>query len=241
MEKVILDGYNSAEGAKKYAVKFQKHWWERLNNQTEQKLMADLLGSIPRGDLTDTSLDMPCGYGRLYPLISNVAPKVIEGDYSFFLLKEAQQRTGYAPPAAPGSPDPAANADPERVSSPPTLPTGFTRGSALQFPFKNRAFDLVHSIRLCHHISSEKERLQYVRELFRIANKYVLFTFFDTNSIKNRVHARKIKYTGKRPKWTLTREQVEDVAREDGFEIVRCVPLSRFFSGHKYTLLKRIS
>jgi SAM-dependent methyltransferase len=301
MDKSILDGYNSQQGADKYTVKFQKHWWERLNNRTEQKLMANLLASIPKEDLTGISLDMPCGYGRLYPFIRAVAPKVIEGDYSFYLLKEAKDRLvtqGMKKESTPdviasearqsrsrddfvqqdekeriddalaasGSPDPGAtqfgsaflnapnsaisvskkhDTDPERVSSirevsfPP--PNGFARGTALQMPFRDNAFDLVQSIRLCHHISSEEERLQYLRELCRIANKYILFTYFDTNSIKNKIHAAKIKRTGKRPKWTLTRDQVGSIAKESGFEIQRCVPLSRFFSGHRYTLLKRIS
>jgi SAM-dependent methyltransferase len=241
MDKIILDNYNSQQGADKYTKKFNKHWWERLNNQTEQKLVTKLLTQIPRQDLTGTSLDMPCGYGRLYPLIRSVAPKVIEGDWSFHLLKECQNRTAVAPglegKSAPNVIASEARQSGSRDDTPP--PDGFTRGTALNFPFKDHAFDLVQSIRLCHHISTEHERLQYLSELCRIANKYILFSYFDTDSIKNRIHATKIKWTGKRPKWTLTLDQVERKAKDSGFEILKSVPLSRFFSGHQYTLMKR--
>ncbi len=220
MEKEILDGYNSPEGAAKYNVKWKKHWWERLNNSHEQKLLTGLLGSIPREELDGLSLDMPCGFGRVYPLIRDVAPAVVEGDWSFHLIRSTQDHL--------------------RQSEATRPPAGFARGTALVMPFKDQAFQLVASIRLCHHISLEEERLQYVREILRISNKWVLFTYFDTHSVKNRIHATKIRFVKKRPKWTLTKNQVHDAARDAGFEVKRNVPLSRLFSGHHFVLLRRV-
>ena len=219
MEKEILDGYNSPEGAAKYNVKWEKHWWERLNNSHEQKLLTGLLGSIPREELEGVSLDMPCGFGRVYPLIRDEAPAVVEGDRSFHLIRSTQDRL--------------------RESEAERPPTGFARGTALLMPFKDRAFQLVASIRLCHHISSEEERMQYVREVLRISSKWVLFTYFDTHSVKNRIHATKIRFVKKRSKWTLTKTQVHDAAEAAGFEVKRNVALSRLFSGHHFVLARR--
>ena len=168
MEKHILDRYNSPQGAASYSGKFEKHWTERLNNRREQRLVRRILGQIPATDRAGLALDMPCGYGRLYPLVREVVPQVVEGDWSFHLLQTARQHLG------------------ERDTA--DAPRGFVRGTALAMPFADRAFDLVLSVRLSHHISSRDERHQHVREVLRISNKWVVFTYFDARSLKNVLH-----------------------------------------------------
>lgn len=219
MDAHILDRYNSRRGAASYTHKFEKHWTERLNNVREQKLVRRLLGTIPKSELIGPALDLPCGYGRLSPLVREVAPRVVMGDWSFHLLREAAaflRQEGDTPRHG-----------------------GFVRGTALCLPFPDRVFDLVLSVRLCHHISSREERLAYVGEILRISNRWVLFTYFDTDSFKNLSHERRRKFKNKRPKWTLTAAEVAEKAEEAGYEVVESVPLSRLFSGHRYTMLRR--
>lgn len=218
MEKRILDGYNSPEGSAKYTKKFEKHWTERINNEREQRLVRGLLSKVPEADLTGFALDMPCGYGRLYPLLGAVTARVVEGDWSFYLLQAARQHTSRYKRIGP--------------------PHGFVRGTALALPFSDNAFDLVLSVRLCHHISSRHERHQYVRELLRVSRKWVVFTFFDTYSLKNRLRNLRRRFVDKKPKWTMSEAEVATLANESGFETVRSVPLSRFFSGHRYVMLR---
>jgi len=218
LEKAILDRYNSPEGAAEYTVKFKKHWWERVNNLREQNLVRRLLAQLPKEEITGLSLDLPSGYGRLNPLLREVTPRIVEGDWSFYLLQEARKYlTGLKGKE----------------------PVGFVRGTALTLPFRDRAFDLVMSVRLCHHISEYAERMQYVREILRISGKWVVITYFDTASIKNRINAFKVRFTGKRGKWTLSQADVAGIATESGYDIVRTEPLSRLFSGHNYTVLRR--
>jgi SAM-dependent methyltransferase len=217
VEKNILDRYNSPQGAASYATKFEKHWTERINNRREQRLVRELLAQIPKDDLAGLTLDMPCGYGRLYPLVHEVAPQVVEGDWSFHLLRTARQHL-----------DEAGH-----------RPRGFVRGTALAMPFANQAFNLVLSVRLSHHISARDERLQHVREILRISGKWVIFTYFDTASLKNRIHSLKRRIVRKRAKWTLSAEDIGRVAAESGYEIVASAPLSRLFSGHQYVALRR--
>lgn len=221
MEKHILDRYNSAQGAASYSGKFEKHWTERFNNRREQQLVRRLLGQIPRTDLAGLALDMPCGYGRLYPLVREVAPRVVEGDWSFHLLHTARQYLA--------------------GRNPDTAPQGFVRGTALALPFADAAFDLVLSVRLSHHISSHDERHRYVREVLRVSKKWVLFTYFDAQSLKNVLHDLKRRFIHKREKWTLNAEEIAALAAEAGFEVVSSVPLSRLFSGHHYVSLRRSS
>ena len=216
MDKDILDGYNSPEGAEDYTGKFERHWIERINNTREQRLVRALLGNLPKSRL---ALDLPCGYGRMFPLVKSVSANVVEGDWSYFMLKEAQRRM-------------ARREESER-------PLGYVRATAFTLPFADRTFDLVFSVRLCHHIDEYDERMQYVHEILRISAHSVVFTYFDTDSVKNRVHRFKRRFTPRSPKCTLARQDIEKIAEVSGFEITRSLPLSRLFSGHRYTVLER--
>ena len=74
MDKDILDGYNSPQGAEDYTGKFERHWIERINNAREQRLVRSLLGDLPQSALT---LDLPFGYGRMYPLLENISTRIV--------------------------------------------------------------------------------------------------------------------------------------------------------------------
>ena len=102
------------------------------------------------------------------------------------------------------------------------------------------AFDLVVSIRLSHHIPAREARLDHLRELFRASRRYVLVTFFGEESLKNRMRNfwRRLG-SGKRAKYTLSLREVEALAKEHRFRIVRARQLSTVFSGHVFTLLER--
>jgi SAM-dependent methyltransferase len=196
LDAKILTRYNSPEGARSYSKKFTKHWNESIN---------------------DWFLDVPCGYGRLFFMARELTPRVIECDWSFYLLRLAR--------------------DDQRERGLPAL--GYVRADALQLPFPDRAFDLVLSVRLCHHIRERHERLRYVRETLRVANRCALLTYFDYHSLKNRLREIRRTFSPKRPKWTLRGSEVEALAAEAGFGVERSAPLSRLFSGHRYVLLKR--
>ncbi len=218
MDEPILRRYQSAEGAESYSKKFQKHWNERLNDTFERRLVQRLLNEVSRNDRPHRALDMPCGYGRLYPLLAEASAEVVECDWSHPMLLRARE-------------------------SQSRMPTGgarrHVRAEAGRLPFPDRSFDLVLSVRLCHHIRSHEERLAYVRELMRVSAGWVIFTYFDTRSLKNRLRELRRLVSRKRPKWTLDRSDVEELASREGFRVVKSTPLSRFFSGHRYTLLRR--
>jgi SAM-dependent methyltransferase len=220
MDKAILSRYNSPEGATDYTKKFQRHWTERVNNWNEQRLLQRLLRSVSIGRLDRWALDLPCGYGRLYYILRDLGAWVVEGDWSFHLLGAA--RLFHA----------------DEPNSPPLA--GYVRATALNLPFRDRTFGVVLSVRLCHHIREHQERLQYLREVMRVSRKWLVFTYFDTASIKNRTHELRRRFNRKRSKWTLTSREVEEVSRSAGFEVVQSIWMSRFFSGHRYVLLRRL-
>ena len=67
----------------------------------------------------------------------------------------------------------------------------------------------------------------------------LVFTYFATESIKNRTHEFRRRFNGKRSKWTLDSREVKELSRSAGFEVVQSIWMSRFFSGHRYVLLRR--
>jgi SAM-dependent methyltransferase len=220
MDSKVLDRYNSAEGAEDYLGKFKRRWTERINDRNERKVLRGLIRAAGIGRVPGLALDLPCGYGRLYPLAREVADRVVEGDWSFPLLSAARGRE-----TADASLGPA---------------FGYVRGTALCLPFRDGAFDFVLSVRLCHHIDEREERLLYLREILRVSARWVVFTYFDETSLKNRIREFNRRRSGKRPKSTLHPAEVARAAREQGFEVVRTVWLARLFSGHRYVALRRV-
>jgi SAM-dependent methyltransferase len=218
MDPEILEHYNSAHGASRYTEKFRRRYSERINNWHEQRLLRRVLTQITSGTRVARALDLPCGYGRLHPVIREVARQVVEGDWSFPLLQVARDRV------------------PEESFR---LPAGFVRASALAMPFHDNVFDLVLSVRLSHHIREHAERLCHVRELMRVSSGWVVFTYFDADSFKNRLREVRRHFGDRRQKWTLDGWEIRDLADRCGFDLHRVVPLSRFFSGHRYAVLRR--
>jgi hypothetical protein len=74
----------------------------------------------------------------------------------------------------------------------------------------------------------------------RVGSGFLIATYFDSRSFKNRCYEIRRRFNRKRPKWTLDYKEVEELSRANDFEIVSSLWLSRFFSGHRYVLLRKI-
>ena len=105
----------------------------------------------------------------------------------------------------------------------------YVRANALALPFSSGAFEFVLSVRLSHHIRDYEQRLQHLREILRVSRKWVMFTYFDAGSVKNRLHEFRRRFHGKRAKWTLTLEEVQMIGRAEGFEVIKWAWISRYF------------
>jgi SAM-dependent methyltransferase len=221
MDKRLLDNYNSEHGAIDYTTKFERKWTERVGNWHENRVARKLIAEIASKTPLNNALDLPCGYGRLMPILRKHVPRVFEADWSFPLLRIARNNQRAKPSLK--------EAD------------AYIRANALNMPFADQSFDLVLSVRLCHHIREYTERLTYVHELLRTSRQWVVFTYFDYYSIKNILREVSKVLSGKRSKWTLKESDINHIAQEMGFEVFRSIPLSRLSSGHRYVALRRKS
>jgi len=200
------------EKAASYNKKYEQELHKRLSNWREKRLLELLLARTGQNDLV---LDVPCGAGRLSPVIAGHAGQLVEMDYSREMLKLCR-----------------ANAD--------TYKPLVAAASAFQLPFSDRAFDLVVSIRLSHHITDREARKDHVREMLRVSRRWVLLTFFGEESLKNRLrNLYRLLGGKKRPKLTLRRSEVAEIAEQAGFRVVVSKGISPVLSGHYFTLLER--
>ncbi len=213
LEKIeYSENRRKPEKAASYEVKYEKQLHKRLSDRREKSLLGSLLA---RTGTSERVLDVPCGAGRLSPVIARHARRLYEVDYSREMLKLCRKNAvGYTPFAA--------------------------AASAFQLPFGDRTFDLVVSIRLSHHIPEHEARKDHIRELLRASRRYVLLTFFGEESLKNQLRNLYRRLGGKkRPKHTLSRVEVSQVAQAAGFRVVASKSISTVFSGHHFTLLER--
>jgi ubiquinone/menaquinone biosynthesis C-methylase UbiE len=111
--------------------------------------------------------------------------------------------------------------------------------SAFHIPLKDQSVDGVVCPRLCHHLPSTEERERLVRELLRVARRFVIMTYFDYDTLKNRIRRYRTRKKGKRPKKTMPRALVAALAKECGAELVAAPHLSIIGSGHRYALMTR--
>ena len=208
------ENLQDADKAASYNTKYERQLHKRISDRREKSLLEQIMQVAGH---QVSLLDVPCGAGRLSGVLSRYADKVYEVDYSHAILKLCREngpRSGYTPLLA--------------------------NATALSLPFGDRAFDLVASIRLSHHFPEASDRLAHVRELCRVSRRYVLVTFFGTESLKNRLRTvRRMLGSSKRAKYTMHRREVTAVAGECGFRLRGSWALSPLFSGHYFVLLKR--
>jgi SAM-dependent methyltransferase len=216
MRSFTLRRFNSAEGVANYAAKFDGQRIEQIKNWYEQRLVARLLRSCSFPESGGRILDLPGGFGRFLPALRAVSPYVVESDWSWPMLQAAKEKNG-------------------------SRGTAFVRASAVDLPFATDSFDLVFSVRLSHHFTTDQERGHYVRELFRVSRGLVLLSYLDAASYHHisRALGRRIK--GKRPKsGAADSATIAATANNAGFEVVTSTPLSNLFSGQRYMLCKRV-
>ncbi|MFQ5504554.1 MAG: class I SAM-dependent methyltransferase [Planctomycetota bacterium] len=211
MPREKLANYASVRGAEAYKHDHRSKLHRRLSDRWERRILERFFGELsPCGCI----LDLPCGAGRLFTLLRSYADSVIEADWSPAML-ELNKRDH----------DNAAES--------------YLRCSALEIPLSDRRVDVAVSVRLSHHFDSPAHREQHLSELFRVADRAVIVTWFSRGSLKNWLRRWRAPFNRKRPKNTMAGRDVAAIARSSRFEPLRMLPLSRLGSGHVFGLFRR--
>jgi len=202
--------YQQIDAAADYNVKYKQQLLKRWSTQREYQLLHRLLASQPR---SRTLLELPCGGGRLSAAMAQHTDLMIEADVAL-----GQVQYG-------------------RKNSQSGTPQIWLTASALRIPFRAAAVDGVVCVRLCHHLPHPRERERLVAELLRVARRFVILTFFDYHSLKNLLRRLGQPIHKKRPKYTMTQDEVREIAARHGARLEACPALSWIGSGHRYALL----
>jgi len=202
--------YQQVDAATEYNTKYERERLKRWSTRREFRLLDRLLASQPR---SHTLLELPCGGGRLSPALAPYADLLIESDVALGQLHYGRQH---------------------HLSQTPQL---WLTASALRIPFRDAAVDGVVCSRLCHHLPHPAERERLITELLRVARRFVIVTFFDFHSPKNLLRRVRRPFDRKRPKYTMTRDEVRGISARRGARLAACPALSWLGSGHRYALL----
>lgn len=203
-----LANYNSVRGAEAYKRDYETKLHRKMSDKVERAIYRSFFKTLGR---CESVLDLPCGAGRLFSMVQEHTDQVIEADYSETMLQ--LNRSDH---------DAAARA--------------YVRCSGLQIALPDNAVDVVMSIRLSHHIHTPQGREQHMNELFRVARRGVIVSWFSATSLKAVLRNLRSKIQDKKPKNTMHKKTVERIARENGFRRADMRTISRISSGHIFGL-----
>lgn len=199
--------------AEQYAHRFERGARRRIDRR-EQRAVRRIYASLPD---CRSVLDVPCGAGRFLPTLAQCCSEVLGADISAEVLEFARQRAESA-----------------------GVPARLFQGDASQLPLPDNAVDAVFCNRLLHHIVKSEERAKVLRELHRVARRYVVISFFDYQAfgalrrLFKRLKGSKPDYEGQ-----PTLAQFSEEAVRAGFRVREVVPTGPPWVSEKYFVLEK--
>jgi ubiquinone/menaquinone biosynthesis C-methylase UbiE len=190
---------------------------QKCVNWREQQVVAKLLTQCR---LTGgTLLDVPCGYGRFTPLFAHLGISAIGADKSIDMLELATETH---------------------------FPHGRERwlqANILALPFAEDTFDCALCIRLLHHPFSDAERQRILRELARVARRFVVISFYRLTTL----HA--LARRSLNPRWPnerrrlgmMTIPQLQVLAQSSGLQIQQVRSVLLFCHAQTFVVLAKNS
>lgn len=216
MKKTIDDYRNRLQDekkAKKYANRFEQGSRKRIDER-EQRAVRKIFSSLKD---CRTILDVPSGAGRFLPSLGEQGRRTLEMDAAAEILQFARARA-------------------EKLKA----PAAFAQADASRLPLANDAVDAVFCNRLIHHLVLPEERAVILRELRRVARRYVVVSFFDYHSFG--VLRKLLKaFKGSKPQYNKqpTLEQFEKEVIACGFRVLSLVPTGAVWVSQKYFVLEK--
>jgi len=212
---MVYERYLTERGAAAYATKYDRGFLRRFSARREAATLQSALETV---GAAGTILDMPCGAGRFTGLISRYASRYIAADISLPMVRVLMERY-------PGGQGASAL---------------LTDAGALALG--DRSVDGVVVMRLIHHLADPAERRHVIGECARTAGRFLIMSFLDRSSLKQKVHAWK-RALGGRPvrRAAVERMDIEADLEASGFRAGGFFALSPLFSGQTVVAAVRCS
>ena len=198
--------YVEFEKAKNYNLKYDRKLLKRLSTMREHQILKHLLQQQKH---CTTMLEIPCGGGRISPQLIGATDLLIQADIGLGQILYAITK--------------------DKLN----INQIWMTASAFRIPLQDSSVDASVCVRLSHHLTTVKQRESLLVELLRVSRRFVIMTYFDYNSIKNRLR----RFRKKKSKLTMTKSQISALAAAHGAELVANPPLSLIGSGHRYAVV----
>ena len=153
----IKERYCNTWAANRYAGYFKGSPRLQRKDRREKQCIARALAQTAPGGLV---LDLPCGAGRMYPLLKDLGLNVVSADSSEYMVNHARQAVEELRPSQ--------NQPQDR----------FLVADIFQTGFADNQFDAVVCNRLFHHFPEPQIRQKALRELARICSGPIVVSFF---------------------------------------------------------------
>jgi len=189
---------------------------QRIINKKERKILEKILESIEEKNIS--VLDIPCGYGRFSELLLKKSLNLTSADVSFPMVLTTRK---YSPST--------------------NSPHHFLVGDIKHLPLKDNSFGCIVTIRLFQHILHSSARFQILKELHRVAKKFVILSFYRYNflhSVERWMRCR-IKNVNKKISM-LPLGDLEKELSSVGFKVLNLFPVMRYFHAHNIVLLQKL-
>jgi ubiquinone/menaquinone biosynthesis C-methylase UbiE len=202
---MVDERYLTDQGAEAYAQKYDRSIVRRFSARREAATLRLALEAV---QASGTILDLPCGAGRFTGTIGRYADCVIAADISLPMVRVLTERF------------------------PRTTGVSAFLTDAGAVALRDRSVDGVVVMRLLHHLSDPMERRAVIRECARTADRFLIASFLDKRSLKQKFHAWK-RALGGRPvrRKAVAREDIAADFEAAGFRVVKYFSLSFLFSG----------
>ncbi|HUU12346.1 MAG TPA: class I SAM-dependent methyltransferase [Terriglobia bacterium] len=202
------DYYLSKEGAAHYKRKYAR-LGKRISHRKECSILRRLLRKAGKAR---TILDIPCGTGRFFPVISAFAQEVHMADMSPQMLEVGREVSG----------NKAAAYQIKNV-----------------FDLDALSADGIVSARLMQHLHDEALQLKYFEALAQAASKWIIVTFRDSQAPHTIFRRLMRRIKGKDDLAAMSTRRVRGIMKGHGFNLIESLAVSGFFSGHKFALFVR--
>jgi SAM-dependent methyltransferase len=173
----------------------------------EKVAVIRALEYIPEGS---NVLDFPCGTGRLTTMLLENGFNLTSADRSNEMLKVAQNNY--------------AKLKPELLVDYPEVKF-IQEDLVAGTKFTDMQFDAVVCHRLFHHLIESKTRIKALLELKRITRRFIIFSFFNSQSCSTVIKAVKNKLKHKAPtdRLHISKSTIIKEVESQGIEVIRIV------------------
>lgn len=156
------------------AVRYPSYYGGTFRERRERRCLMDVFKQFAPGSRV---LDLPCGTGRLVPLLAGAGFRVTAADVSPSMLQLARSNWQAA----------------QTKASAAMAPVRFEQRDAMETKYSDGEFDGVICHRLFHHFNEPETRVTALKELRRICSGLVIVSFF--NSFAVDAIRRRLKHT----------------------------------------------